>query len=96
MSMEELKLEERIKVVIVHHQNDARQYAFKVPRTAELNPGDMVLCDTAMGKDQVGYCITPAYIIQTDLVNDLLHVQPNKMKTVKGRLVPRYYDEMPW
>ena len=78
----------KVKVVIVHHQNNATHYTFKVPEKVDLEAGDIILCDTSIGKNQVGYCITPSYYVPEDSVWDMFGVSPARLKPVTGRLQP--------
>lgn len=78
----------KIKVVIIHHQNNRRQFTFRVPESVDIEAGDIVLCDTSMGKGQVGYCITPSYYVPEEKVQDLLNVSPKNLKPIVGRLTP--------
>lgn len=85
--------EKRVRIVIIHHPNDQRHFTFSVPEGINLYPGDIVLCDTSMGKNQVGHCITPSYTMDEAKLPELLGVTKAKLKPVKGKLVPVMFDE---
>ena len=81
----------QVKIVVVHHQNNKEQYVFSVPYFATLNAGDVVICDTRMGDNQVGYCITPSYVIDKEFLHQALGVKSENLKPVKGIYTPHYY-----
>ena len=80
-------------IVVVKHPNCNVPYAFRVPETKMLSPGDYVLCNTKKGTDEIARCITPSFHMSDDLIQKYYNVNPIQMKFITGVMRPYMFEE---
>lgn len=72
--------------VIVKHLNDGGKFLFYVPKSITLSAGEHVICDTIMGKNQLGVCCCDSFLADPAVVCPLFGTQESKMQYVAGKV----------
>ena len=77
-----------VKIVLVKHPNVNGIYAFTAPSGTAMGPGDYVLCNTKLGEDQIGRCISPSFYVEEDKLFEFYGTTVKKLQPVTAVLVP--------
>ena len=84
-----------VGIVLVEHLNkyngsygSAGYYTFQVPGNQHIKCGEYVIVDTAKGPNQVAQCICDSFMVDTEVMEQTLGVNPKKLKPVKAVLEP--------
>lgn len=80
------------KYVIVKHMNNDGRFLFQVPNHEYLDAGDMVICDTSKGKDQMGVCLCDSFLAEPEMICRLFGVKPENMRFVTGVVSIRRFE----
>ena len=77
-----------VNVVIVKHQNDNRQFVFRLPKKKKLGVGTMVLCETSRNPMEMGECITDSFEIMDKHLERFYGLKIEQLKPIVGYLNP--------
>ena len=82
-----------VKIGLVKHPNVNDVYAFSVPAGEELQPGNYILCNTRLGEDQIGRCVSPAFWVEEDKLFEFYGTTEKKLQPVTSMLIPFRYED---
>jgi len=84
------------KVVICEHDGVFKKYLFLVPDDVDVECGDLLLCDTSKGADQVVTAVSPSFEVPDERFESFCasyNTKPNKMKPITGKVTKERFDK---